>query len=86
MQRTKHQNIVKLYDILNTPRYVHLVMEFIPGVSLHHYLRFKPGHKLDENESKKLFFQIVQCVKYCHDSNISHRDLKLENLLLSDKN
>ena len=33
--------------------------------------------------SCQLFEEVVECVKYLHDSNIMHRDLKPENILIN---
>lgn len=41
--------------------------------------------KLCEGESKFFFRQICEAVLYCHQSNVVHRDLKCENVML-DKN
>lgn len=38
-----------------------------------------------EDESRRLFQQIVSAVFYCHSKGIVHRDLKAENLLLDSK-
>jgi len=42
---------------------------------------------LNESEARKFFRQIISAIDHCHMANVVHRDLKLENLLLSkDKN
>lgn len=38
-----------------------------------------------EDESRRLFQQIVSAVAYCHAKGVVHRDLKAENLLLDRK-
>lgn len=50
--------------------------------SLYSYLKTKEGRKLDEDEARRVFMQIVEGTRYLHETNIAHRDLKLENILL----
>ena len=38
--------------------------------------------KLDEKTAQIFFKQIVKGMRYCHQNNLIHRDLKLENILL----
>lgn len=56
-------------------------MEYVPSGELFDYVWEKQG--LDEDEARKIFSEIVAAVKHCHERTIVHRDIKLENVLLS---
>jgi len=86
MEKMKHPNIIQLYEIIDTHKYVILVMEYIGGGSLHGYLKSKPNRRVEENDAKRIVKQIVEGLKYCHTRCITHRDIKLENLLLDENN
>ena len=60
-------------------------MELCQGKSLYHFIKKKSGLKIDETECKNIFKQLVEAVAYLHKSNICHRDLKLDNILVDDK-
>ena len=84
MEKMKHVNIIQLYEIIDTEKYVILVMEYIGGGSLHGYLKSKSNRRLEEYDAKRIFREILEGLKYCHSRCITHRDIKLENLLLDD--
>ncbi len=85
LSRLKHENIVKLKEAIETTRHVNIVTDFIPGHTLHQYLKTKPGRRLPEEEAKRLFRQIVGALAYCHERNVAHRDVKLENFMLDER-
>ncbi|CAM9389708.1 unnamed protein product, partial [Phaeothamnion confervicola] len=80
----KHPHIIRLYEVIDTPSDIFVVMEHAPGGELFDYIVSK-GRPSPE-EAQRLFQQIVSAVEYCHFHNIVHRDLKPENLLLDTDN
>ena len=76
----QHPNIVRLHEMLETDRYIGIVMECASGGELFDYILH---HRyLKDGPAKRLFAQLVSGVGYLHKVGIVHRDLKLENLLL----
>jgi serine/threonine protein kinase len=82
MKRINHPNIVKLYDVIETDTQVVLVMEMICGGSTHGYLKSKPNRRMEEINAKKIIGQLLSALSYLHSKCISHRDIKLENVML----
>ena len=79
----KHKYIVQLYEILQTPQHIFIVMEYCEGKDLMDYILTKT--RLSELESLKFFQQLINALFYLHSQNISHRDVKIDNMLL-DRN
>ena len=42
-------------------------------------------NNFSEKDSKIIIYQISKAIKYCHSKNIVHRDIKLENILISNE-
>ena len=82
LNKLNHENIMKLYDIINSPKYLYLILEYINGISLLDFIHKLPNKRIEENICKKIFYQIVNAIHYCSKKNIYHRDIKLENILL----
>lgn len=81
----RHPHIVQLYEIIETPRQLYLIMDYANGGELFDYI--VANVRVKEREACKFFHQIVSGVDAIHDSGVVHRDLKPENLLLDeDKN
>jgi len=86
LQKLSHPHIVKLYETIDSIKQLYLVMEFIKGKSLYSYLKSKDGRRLSENEARRIFKQVLEGIQYCHKRNVSHRDIKLENILMTETN
>lgn len=81
-----HPNIIRLYDIYEDIRCIHLVTELCTGGELYDRVIDKAeseeGH-YSEEDAASLVKDILGAIAYCHDTvNIVHRDLKPENFLL----
>jgi serine/threonine protein kinase len=80
----EHQHIVNLRDFLITTDYFCLFFEFVEGVQLLDYIIMHG--KLKETRARAFFRQILSAVDYCHRNSIVHRDLKIENIMVDEKN
>ncbi|MCD7466024.1 SNF1- protein kinase catalytic subunit alpha kin10 [Datura stramonium] len=75
-----HPHVIRLYEVIETPTDIYVVMEYVKSGELFDYIVEKG--RLQEDEARKFFQQIVAGVEYCHRNMVVHRDLKPENLLL----
>ena len=83
MKNMYHNNIVHLYQVIENPKELFIVMEYISGKELFDYIIHKKH--LDELESCKFYQQILSGIEYLGKTKVAHRDLKPENLLLDSK-
>lgn len=80
LRNVKHPNIVRLFDVIETEKYIGIILDFANGGELFDHIL---AHRyLKEKDAAKLFAQLISGVDYLHKKKIVHRDLKLENLLL----
>ncbi|XP_012530738.1 serine/threonine-protein kinase Chk2 [Monomorium pharaonis] len=82
LRKLRHPCIIYLIDIYDTPRAMYIILELMEGGEL--FDKIKSTGKLSEPCAKMIFYQIVLAVHYLHKEGITHRDLKLENILLKD--
>ncbi|XP_073367358.1 carbon catabolite-derepressing protein kinase-like isoform X7 [Aegilops tauschii subsp. strangulata] len=78
-----HPHIIRIYEVIETPMDIFVVMEYCPNGELLDYIVEK--RRLQEDEARRIFQQIISGVEYCHKNMVVHRDLKPENLLLDSK-
>lgn len=76
----RHPNIVRFKEVFLTPTHLGIVMEYAAGGEL--FERICNAGRFSEDEARFFFQQLVSGISYCHNMQICHRDLKLENTLL----
>eukprot|EP00249_Psilotum_nudum_P012507 c23824_g2_i4 orf=1296-2120(-) len=80
MKLIKHPNVVQLFEVIASRKYVYIVMEYVNGGEL--FDKIVDQGKLREDQARKYFRQLIHAVDYCHSRGVYHRDLKPENMLL----
>lgn len=79
LKTVDHPNIIKLYEVYEDSRNLHLVTELCTGGELFDRIIAK-GH-YTEADAAVLITKLANAIKHCHDLGICHRDLKPENFL-----
>lgn len=81
LKQLKHENIVSLLEVFRVKGKLYLVFEFVEKTILEEIEKNPEG--LDPAAIKRLMWQLVRAIHFCHQHNIIHRDIKPENLLVS---
>jgi|LGVF01.1.fsa_nt_gb serine/threonine-protein kinase len=78
-----HPNIVNIFDVGIEGDIRYIVMEYIDGITLKKHIRNKK-EALDENEIIKFSMQIASALDHAHKNNIIHRDIKPQNIMITE--
>ena len=68
---------MKLYEVIDTPSNLYLVLEYINGINLLEIIKNEKYHYIPEPRAKKIFVQVVKGVSHCHQKNVFHRIIEL---------
>ncbi|MDR1150224.1 MAG: Stk1 family PASTA domain-containing Ser/Thr kinase [Clostridiales bacterium] len=77
-----HINIVNAYDIGDNELY-YIVMEYIDGITLKELIKRRAP--FNNKEIINVAMQIASALSHAHEHNIIHRDIKPQNILISER-
>lgn len=80
MNRTQSPFVVKLFFTFQSPEYLYLVMEYLPGGDCASLVKMLGA--LPDEWAQQYLAEIVQGLGYLHSTGVIHRDMKPDNLLI----
>ncbi|KAJ3216471.1 negative regulator of the PHO system [Dinochytrium kinnereticum] len=85
MKELKHNNIVRLYDVIHTEKTLTLIFEFM-DMDLKKFMDTQGANSaLQPHLCKTFMQQLLTGIAFCHENRVLHRDLKPQNLLINQK-
>lgn len=82
MAKVRHRNVVEIHSFGEREGVPFFIMEYVPGVSLEHWLDQRGGPPLAVDEAIGFMEQICRGVQAIHDAGAIHRDIKPSNVLI----
>lgn len=83
MKTLSHPNIVNYVDCQYHQHWIYILMEYVPYGELSQELRRL--NKIPEPDAQQITRQIMHALGYLHRRNITHRDIKPDNILIASK-
>ncbi|XP_067046314.1 uncharacterized protein [Acropora muricata] len=82
MNSLHHSRLIRLYDAFEEPKQIILIMEYARGGDLSARM---DGDSLPEFEAVKILKQVLEGIKFMHDSGFMHLDLKPQNVMFKNE-
>jgi len=77
-----HPNIIKFREHFEDKDNYYIVLDYIHGKDLLSFMEDRDFQPLMETVARSIFLQLLDAVEYCHERGVSHKDLKLENVMI----
>lgn len=85
LRNLKHRHILHAESVFQDHGVLCIVTEFCDKGDLAQFLAKRNGNLLEELQILALFKQICSALEYLHGENILHRDIKTQNIFLTDE-
>lgn len=69
IQQLRHENLINLIEVFRKKKRLYLVFEFVDHTVLDDLEKFPTG--ADESYVKKVMWQVLKGVEFCHSHNVS---------------
>ena len=76
--------IIKFIEAYENIEFIYIFMEYCPGGTLFNFLKRK-DYNLNEKLCANIIYKVCLAVNYFHSYGIAHRDLKLDNILMTSE-
>ena len=83
MKFMNHENVIQLYEVYESTKYIHLVLPHLTGGELFTQINQKGLYR--ESDCMPVMKNFLNAIAYLHENLIVHRDLKPENLIFASK-
>lgn len=79
----RHPNIVPIYEVHSRHKQYFLVMEFVEGQTLRDFVKVRKV--VEPKDATRLMADIARGLDYAFHRSVTHRDLKMTNVLISSR-
>jgi len=83
LKRLHHPQIVRVIGSYEDKEHMYMIMQLCKGKELYEHL-YQEHREFSENDVRKIIRGLLRALAFLHSNFITHRDLKLENLLLEN--
>lgn len=77
-----HSNIVNIYNFFEENNTAYIVMEYLEGITLEHYLQQDVKGQMEIEAATDIILDICKALKTIHEDNIVHRDVSPDNIFI----
>ena len=77
--KLRHANIVRCFGAIETPECLCTILSVESGESLAHLVSARGA--LAEGAAGPIVLQLARALRHCHECKVSHRDVKLDNVV-----
>ena len=78
----RHENIVKLRNLIIKEDAIYLIMEYIEGDTLEHYINNISG-PIPQEIAIPMMLDVLSAMDFAHNRNIVHLDIKPSNIMIT---